>query len=93
MVVFLTSRSIEVDIGACLESRFPSFLHTSDATALYIYRIFHFIAYPYLVQRGHNMLEKKEYGNLQAVLYVGKQMRLLTWRLDGFSCTHNLFCV
>lgn len=56
MVIFPTS-SIELDIGAALESDFPSF-RTSDATALYMYRRSHSIAYPYLVQRSHNVLEK-----------------------------------
>ena len=38
MLEFSTSDLIEFDIGACLESPCPSFLPTSDATALYMYR-------------------------------------------------------
>ena len=73
MVVFPTSCSIEFDIGACLESHFPSFLlplmpqyYTCAGDVVKC-----FIAYPYLVQQGHNVLENK-CGHLQATIYVVK---------------------
>ena len=74
--------STEFDIGACLESPFPSFLRTYDATALHMYRRSGFIVYSLLPRLAGLRRVENKCGHLQAIyVYVGKSesMQLLMY--------------